>query len=193
MDTITLLQNKTRDSVSTQDKRTEKTRPFHLSLDTDKHGMIRHDIQGWMHIDEAEVLWQSVQMFSNCLELGTYQGLSTWIIAQANPNCKITTVDIFEDNTTKAKHNCRDFNHIEYVTADSNEWLKNCTQKFDWVFVDHSHESFYMDHTIMLLRQCVTPDHLILLHDMHLPGVKQQQFKFANFTRIRNLGVGKLW
>lgn len=192
MDTINLLQNKTRDSISAQDKRTQKTRPFHLSLETDKHGMIQHDIQGWMHIDEAKVLWQSVQMFSNCLELGTYQGLSTWIIAQANPNCKITTVDIFEDNTSKAKHNCRDLDNIEYVTADSNDWLAKCGRKFDWVFVDHSHENFYMDQTIMALRHCLLDEHIVLLHDMHLPGVQVQSVKFSSFTRIRNLGVGQL-
>ena len=98
MDTITLLQNKTRDSVSTQDKRTEKTRPFHLSLAQDKHGMLVHDIKGWMHVDEAKVLWHTIQMYDNCLELGTYQGLSTSIIAQANPDCNITTVEIFEEN-----------------------------------------------------------------------------------------------
>lgn len=193
MDSNTLLQNQTRDSISTQDKGTQKKRSFHLQVNQDKHGMIQHDIQGWMHIDEAKILWDTIQHYDRCLELGTYQGLSTWIIAQANPNCKITTVEIFEDNTTKAKQNCCDFSNIDFVTADSNEWLRDCGKKFDWVFVDHSHESFYMDQTLMLLRQCVTQDHLILLHDMHLPGVQSQAYKFATFTRIRNLGIGRLW
>ena len=193
MDKKSILQDQTRDSISEKDQRAQKTRPFHLSLAQDKHGMLVHDIKGWMHVDEAKVLWHTIQMYDNCLELGTYQGLSTSIIAQANPDCNITTVEIFEENTVQAKQNCSTYKNVNFITADSNEWLKDCGQKFDWIFVDHSHESFYMDQTIMLLRQCVTPDHLILLHDMHLPGVQQQQFKFANFTRIRNLGVGKLW
>ena len=193
MDKKNLLQDQIRDSIQEKTQRTQKTRPFHLQVDQDTHGMIQNDIQGWMHIDEAKVLWETIQHYSNGLELGTYQGLSTWIIAQANPACKLITVEIFEHNTAQAKKNCADFNHIEYVTADSNEWLKTCGKKFDWIFVDHSHESFYMDQTLMLLRKCVTEDHLILLHDMHLPGVQSQAYKFATFTRIRNLGIGKLW
>ena len=193
MDTKNISQDQTRDSIQEKDQTTQKTRPFHLQVNQDQHGMIKHDIQGWMHIDEAKILWDTIQHYDQCLELGTYQGLSTWIIAQANPNCEITTVEIFEHNTTQARKNCCDFNHIEYVTADSNEWLRDCGKKFNWIFVDHSHESFYMDETLMLLRQCVTEDHLILLHDMHLPGVQSQAYKFATFTRIRNLGIGKLW
>ena len=45
----------------------------------------------------------------------------------------------------------------------------------------------------MLLSKCLDEDHLILLHDMHLQGVQQQSYKFANLTRIRNLGIGTLW
>ena len=188
-----ILQDQVRNSIQEKIERIKETRPFHLQVTQDQYGMIQHSIQGWMHIDEAKVLWESVQHYTNCLELGTYHGLSTWILAQANPDCRITTVEIFENNTGQAKQNCIEFGNIEYITADSNEWLKTCGKKFDWVFVDHSHESFYMDQTILLLRQCVTADHLILLHDMHLPGVQSQVYKFASFTRIRNLGIGKLW
>ena len=194
MDQKNISQNKVRNSVSQETQRASQTRPFHLQgINHDQHGMICNGIQGWMHIDEAKILWQTIQHYNNCLELGTYQGLSTWILAQANPTCKLTTVEIFEHNTAQAKQNCCDFSNIDFVTADSNEWLTTCGKKFDWIFVDHSHESFYMDQTLMLLRQCVTEDHLILLHDMHLPGVQSQAYKFATFTRIRNLGIGKLW
>jgi len=155
--------------------------------------MIKCHIRGWMHIEEAKILWQTIQPYKNCLELGTFQGLSTWLLAQANTGCKITSVEIFEENINVAKQNCSDYKNIEFVTADSNEWLSRCQQKFDWVFVDHSHESDYMDETINLLPKCLREDHLVLLHDMHLLGVKQQAYKFATFTRIRNLGIGTLW
>ena len=193
MDKEFIHKNSIRDTVSQKTTKTEETRPFHLSLDTDKKGMVKCHIDGWMHIDEAKVLWQTIQKRNTCLELGTYHGLSTWIIAQANPECSITTVDIFSSNTNIAKNNCKDFSNINFVTDDSNDWLQNCGKKFDWVFVDHSHENFYMDKTLMCLRNCVLDDHIIVLHDMHLPGVQQQTFKFANFTRIRNLGIGTLW
>ena len=96
MDKKNLLQNNIRNTVSEKIKRTQKTRPFHLSLNQDHNGMIKNGIQGWMHIDEAKVLWHTIQHYNNCLELGTYHGLSTWILAQANPTCKLTTVEIFE-------------------------------------------------------------------------------------------------
>ena len=97
--------------------------------------MIKCHIDGWMHIDEAKVLWQTIQHRKNCLELGTYKGLSTWILSQANPDCKITSLDIFPENTSAAKLNCVGKNNINFLTEDSNEWLSNSTEKFDWVFV----------------------------------------------------------
>ena len=193
MDKEIIHQNSARDTVSQETTSIKKARPFHLSLDTDQKGMIKCHIDGWMHIDEAKVLWQTIQHRKNCLELGTYHGLSTWIIAQANPDCNITTVDVFESNTKIAKNNCKDINNVNFVTDDSNNWLTKTKQKFDWIFVDHSHENFYMDRTLMCLRNCVVEDHIIVLHDMHLPGVQQQSYKFANFTWIRNLGIGTLW
>ena len=193
MDKEIIHQNSARDTVSQETASIKKARPFHLSLDTDQKGMIKCHIDGWMHIDEAKVLWQTIQHRKSCLELGTYHGLSTWIIAQANPDCNITTVDVFESNTKIAKNNCRNINNVNFVTDDSNDWLTKTKQKFDWTFVDHSHENFYMDRTLMCLRNCVVEDHIIVLHDMHLPGVQQQSYKFANFTRIRNLGIGTLW
>lgn len=193
MDKEIIHQNSARDTVSQETTSIKKARPFHLSLDTDQKGMIKCHIDGWMHIDEAKVLWQTIQHRKNCLELGTYHGLSTWIIAQANPDCNITTVDVFESNTKIAKNNCKNINNVNFVTDDSNNWLTKTKQKFDWIFVDHSHENFYMDRTLMCLRNCVVEDHIIVLHDMHLPGVQQQSYKFANFTRIRNLGIGTLW
>ena len=193
MDKEIIHQNSARDTVSQETASIKKARPFHLSLDTDQKGMIKCHIDGWMHIDEAKVLWQTIQHRKSCLELGTYHGLSTWIIAQANPDCNITTVDVFESNTKIAKNNCRNINNVNFVTDDSNDWLTKTKQKFDWIFVDHSHENFYMDRTLMCLRNCVVEDHIIVLHDMHLPGVQQQSYKFANFIRIRNLGIGTLW
>ena len=90
-----------------------------------KDGMIQCQIEGWMHRDEARVIEKTLQGRKNILELGTYQGLSTSIIASfCNSDATITTV---------------------------------------------------------------------LLHDMHLPGVQGQTYKFASMMRIRNLGIGQLW
>lgn len=187
-----LLQHKIGNSISQKDQRIEKERPFHLLVNIDHYGMIK-DIEGWMHIDEAEVLWQTIQNKTNCLELGTYKGLSTWIISHANLTARITTVDVFETLTNQAKQNCSNFKNISFVTADSNTWLKNCHEKYDWVFVDHSHEKDYMDVTIDLLKMCVSKNHIILLHDIHLPGVRSQLKKFSKYTTHRNLGIGQFW
>ena len=115
MDKEIIHQNSARDTVSQETASIKKARPFHLSLDTDQKGMIKCHIDGWMHIDEAKVLWQTIQHRKSCLELGTYHGLSTWIIAQANPDCNITTVDVFESNTKIAKNNCRNINNVNFV------------------------------------------------------------------------------
>ena len=157
-------------------------------------GMINCDIEGWMHRDEARVIEKTLPGKKTILELGTYQGLSTSIIASfCDPDAKITTVEIFKEQQEKAKHNLQMFDNIDYINKDSNIWLDTVDTEFDWVFVDHSHDSFYMDSTMMKLKQVVSPDHIILLHDMHLPGVQAQQYKFMSLTRIRNMGIGVLF
>jgi len=159
-----------------------------------KDGMIQCQIEGWMHRDEARVIEKTLQGRKNILELGTYQGLSTSIIASfCDSNATITTVEVFEEQQSKAKQNLTSFKNINYVQADSNEWLNKNKTKFDWVFIDHSHETFYMDATLLAIANNLERDHLVLLHDMHLPGVQGQTYKFASMMRIRNLGIGQLW
>ena len=59
-------------------------------------GMINCDIEGWMHRDEARVIEKTLPGKKTILELGTYQGLSTSIIASFFFFfSKITTVEIF--------------------------------------------------------------------------------------------------
>ena len=98
MDKKNLPENYNRNSIPEKIKRIKETRPFHLPLNIDHNGMIKCHIDGWMHIEEAKILWNSIQSFNYCLELGTYQGLTTWLLAQANPHCQLTTVEIFEHN-----------------------------------------------------------------------------------------------
>jgi len=163
-------------------------------LKHDTNGMINCDIEGWMHKDEAKIIEKTLPGKKNILELGTYQGLSTSIIASfCDADAKITTVEIFKEQQEKAKHNLTMFDNIDYINEDSNTWLSNIKTEFDWVFVDHSHDTFYMDTSMMKIKQVVSPDHIILLHDMHLPGVQSQQYKFMSLTRIRNMGIGVLF
>jgi predicted O-methyltransferase YrrM len=163
-------------------------------LKHDTNGMINCNIEGWMHKDEAKIIEKTLPGKKNILELGTYQGLSTSIIASfCDADAKITTVEIFKEQQEKAKHNLTMFDNIDYINEDSNTWLSNIKTEFDWVFVDHSHDTFYMDTSMMKIKQVVSPDHIILLHDMHLPGVQSQQYKFMSLTRIRNMGIGVLF
>ena len=163
-------------------------------LKHNKDGMLQFGIEGWMHRDEARVIEKTLPGKKNILELGTYQGLSTSIIASfCDADAKITTVEIFKEQQEKAKHNLTMFDNIDYINEDSNTWLSNIKTEFDWVFVDHSHDTFYMDTSMMKIKQVVSPDHIILLHDMHLPGVQSQQYKFMSLTRIRNMGIGVLF
>ena len=106
MDKKVILQSSIRDPISEKNQRIKKERSFHIPLEVDHYGMIKGNIAGWMHIDEAQVLCESVVGRTHCLELGTHKGLSTSLIALANPHAKIITTEIFLDLTNQAKQNC---------------------------------------------------------------------------------------
>lgn len=168
------------------------------NLKTDQFGMITCNIAGWMHFKEAEAIWNSIVPSINCLELGTYHGLSTSIIASRcySLNAKLTTVDVFPDVQKIAKKNLTNTpiaDLINWVVADSNEWVEKQKIKWDWVFIDHNHSLEYMDQTMETIISKLSKKHLVLLHDCHLPGVASQIPKLKNFRRVRNLGIGTLW
>ena len=193
MDKKVILQSSIRNPISEKNQRIKKERSFHIPLEVDHYGMIKGNIAGWMHIDEAKVLCESVVGRTHCLELGTHKGLSTSLIALANPHAKIITTEIFLDLTNQAKQNCKNLNNINFITTDSNDWLADCKTKFDWVFVDHCHDKDYMDVTMELLPSRLQDNHKVLLHDTHLDGVRSQLKKFKDYTVHRNLGIGKFW
>ena len=69
------------------------------------HGVIKLDIDGWLQPIEAHYLYKCAYESANILELGSYHGLSTSIIAQAKIDSgntgTITTVDVFSKNIEK--------------------------------------------------------------------------------------------
>jgi predicted O-methyltransferase YrrM len=129
------------------------------------------------------------------LEIGTHIGCSTVNIALAlrrlknGPNSitgRLLTVDIRDVNDQAAmpwleygsrsspqelcEHSgCGDL--VDFHQADSLEFLENCADTFDFVFLDGLHDAAQVYQEIPLALARLNPDGVVLLHD-YFPGLK---------------------
>jgi predicted O-methyltransferase YrrM len=121
------------------------------------------------------------------LEIGTHVGGSTLHIAAAmrrniadGRECSLTTVDLKDvDGAGSApwkraglSQSPRDniaslgmADRVEFVTGDSSAYFRECSTRFDFIFVDGNHreDSAYAD--ILAATGCLQPGGSILLHD----------------------------
>lgn len=108
-------------------------------------------IDGWLRRADALKLYEMGYFApGNILEFGTYQGLSTSILSQANHDSglkkEIHTVEIDGSLMKRAQENLQG-RHLEqkvvFYHASSSEALVKILdrdKKFDFIFIDHSHE-----------------------------------------------------
>ena len=103
--------------------------------------------------NDALKLYEMAYYSSSILELGCFQGASTFVIANAcrdSGNGKIISVDLSTEALPIAKQLILDHGLSKYVTFINNDAVKQVEEfidkeNFDFVFVDHDHayESVY--------------------------------------------------
>ena len=111
------------------------------------------------------------------LEIGTHQGGSTAILAQALEACGggvLHTIEVDPELIAAAKRVLADFDvpHVEiiYHHGPSTLVLPTLTARFDFAFVDGWHDPANVRQEIALLRPCMQPLGLIALHDVGANG-----------------------
>ena len=135
-------------------------------------------IPGWLRREDALKLYE-LAYFSqgNILELGSFHGLSTSILANACKNAptpkQVETIDLDPGCTAATKANLEGLGLLDYVTihtGDATVLVKDCIsaeKKFGFVFIDHSHEYQPCLDVCQLLADVTVPGGFCLFHDFN--------------------------
>ena len=135
-------------------------------------------IPGWLRREDALKLYE-LTYFSDgdILELGSFHGLSTSILANACRNSSspkhIDTIDLDPSCTTAAKANLESLGLLDYVTiqtGDATVAVKNYIEagkKFGFIFIDHSHEYQPCLDVCKMLDEVTMPGGFCLFHDFN--------------------------
>jgi predicted O-methyltransferase YrrM len=149
------------------------------------------EMMGGVNKGDQQAIFYLINHFkpNNVLEIGTHIGCSTAHIALAlkqNPAAHLTTVDIIDVNDSAKKHwvhyNSKHSplelmamigteSKVSFVADDSIKFLKNCKQKFDFIFLDGSHKAKMVFQEVPLALRLLNENGIILLHD-YFPGNK---------------------
>jgi cephalosporin hydroxylase len=155
-----------------------------------KGPLIDLGIPGWLRIEDALKLYELAYFcVGDILELGTHQGLSTYIMASAlassGKNNSITTVDLDPAASNTAKRNLveeRDLGRfVNFIVAEGSAVLGDLTsqkRQFGMAFVDHSHTYEAVERTCHYLPQLISPGGFVAFHD----------FVDARNTRRKHVG-----
>jgi len=147
------------------------------------------EVQGWMTPDQARLLWDSARAVppeAQVVEIGSYQGRSTVILASAIPEgATVTAIDphagtdrgpqeisgketeaerdsrVFEENLTSA--GVRD--RVRYLRRWSHEALADFDGEVDLLYIDGAHRYAPAKTDIDGWGQRVRPGGTLLIHD----------------------------
>ena len=133
-------------------------------------------INGWLRRADALKIYE-LAYFSSApvLEFGSYQGLSTSILSQANYDSglkkEIHTIEINDAFLQISKQNLEMRGlekNVFFHLSDSSNFLKKLTEdykKFGFVFIDHSHEYQPVLEVCKSLPNLLTDGGFCLFHD----------------------------
>ena len=141
-----------------------------------QHGMIDIGIEGWLLPADALKLYELSRFCGgDILELGTYRGLSTSILAQGSTNSKrrdaIISVDLDPAAMVGGKANLKGkpgSERVAFIEADGDSALNRfikARRKFRFAFVDHSHRQEHVQSACALLPEVLVPGAFVLFHD----------------------------
>lgn len=137
-------------------------------------------IEGWLRREDALKLYEIAYFVKNdILELGSYHGLSTCILAEANKHSpfrkRIYSVDLDPDCVRQTERNLRARGLRKDVTticSGATTALENFVatgKKFEFVFVDHSHAYRPVYEVCRELGKVIVQGGFCLFHDFNDP------------------------
>jgi len=135
-------------------------------------------IEGWLQREDALKLYEIAYFVTgDILELGSYHGLSTSILARAvqdSPHKKnVFSVDLDMDHVRIASQHLREMGLKSYVITMCGEavstmkGLVSAGTKFDFVFIDHSHAYDPVYSVCRELGDVLRPGGFCLFHDFN--------------------------
>jgi predicted O-methyltransferase YrrM len=135
-------------------------------------------IKGWLRRDDALKLYEMAYYTKgDILELGSYHGLSTTLMANAvrkSPHKKkILTVDLQPKNIEMTNKNLQKagvIKHVEAICGDAIKVVKDfadINKKFQFIFIDHSHAYDPVYLVCRELHNIILPGGFCLFHDFN--------------------------
>ena len=135
-------------------------------------------IPGWLRREDALKLYElSYFAGDDVLELGSFHGLSTAILARAARNSltpkHIETVDLDPACTEATRKNLKALGLLDQVTVRSADAVIAVREhvasrkRFGFIFIDHSHEYTPVFEVCQVLGQITVPGGFCLFHDFN--------------------------
>jgi predicted O-methyltransferase YrrM len=148
----------------------------HLAECPTQHGMIDLGIEGWLLPADALKLYELAYFCGgDMLELGSYRGLSTTLLAKASVNAGRRDAIYSIDNSSEAIVGSQatmkgrpGADRVSFLQMDGdsaiNRFIK-ARKRFRFAFVDHSHRYEHVLSACGLLPQVMVPGAFVLFHD----------------------------
>jgi hypothetical protein len=131
-------------------------------------------IEGWLLREDAFKLYEMAYFArGNVLELGSYHGLSTTILARALQNAnrgyKMLSVENNPDNVAKARKNTAGYEDVlQFIVGDAHAVCRKLLangDRFAFCFVDHSHTYEMVHLACNDLKELLMPGGFAFFHD----------------------------
>lgn len=152
----------------------------HLAECPTTDGMINLGIEGWLLPPDALKLYE-LGWFAggDILELGSYRGLSTSLLAKALVNSgrrdAIHSVDLSPEAIVGSRATLKGrpgADHVSFMETDGDTAISRfakARKKFRFAFVDHSHRYEHVQSACVLIPQVLAPGAFVLFHDYNDP------------------------
>jgi TusA-related sulfurtransferase len=113
------------------------------------------------------LLYDTSKKMSNVLEIGTYLGHSLTIMLLANPNLKITSIDINNQYTLPAINLLNKIfdNNITFIHGNSLDTLPSIKDRFDFFHIDGTHNLDFVVKELDFCKNMSTSDTLNVIFD----------------------------
>lgn len=138
-------------------------------------------IDGWLLPEDALKIYELAYFCKgDILELGTFRGLSTFIIARAldesKSQFKVDTDDIDEKNSILARKKIAEFAYDKYVDFNIMDGTEFCDRKiaegkrYNFIFIDHWHGYDATYSAAMRAKKLLNAGGFCLFHDYNDPA-----------------------